>query len=69
MGLISIDSYRVGGTEQLQRYADLMGVPMRTAKCERELREALLGFADEELVLIDLALIHIPEPTRPISIP
>ncbi|MEM1414931.1 MAG: flagellar biosynthesis protein FlhF [Myxococcota bacterium] len=55
VGLVSIDGYRVGGAEQLQRYADLMGVRMEVAEDARSLRRALTRLADKDLVLLDTA--------------
>lgn len=55
VGLISIDCYRVGGTEQLERYADLIGIPMATAHDATTLSHALRSLSTAELVLIDTA--------------
>lgn len=53
VALISLDHYRVAGAEQLQRYADLIGIPMETANDTASLGAALRRFADADLVLID----------------
>ncbi|MDH5490392.1 MAG: hypothetical protein OEY14_00315 [Myxococcales bacterium] len=53
VALISTDEYRVAGAEQLQRYADLIGIPMDTAYDERSLEAALRRFAHADLVLVD----------------
>lgn len=54
VGLISIDNYRIGGAEQLQRYADLIGVPMEAASpCS--IRTSLQRMSDCDLILIDTA--------------
>jgi flagellar biosynthesis GTPase FlhF len=55
VALISIDQYRVGASEQLQRYADLIGIPMECASDAQSLDRALRKFARAELVLIDTA--------------
>lgn len=55
VALVSIDGYRVGGTEQLERYAELIGIPMATANDSRSLGQALTHFANADLVLIDTA--------------
>ncbi|MEO0323566.1 MAG: flagellar biosynthesis protein FlhF, partial [Myxococcota bacterium] len=55
VGLVSVDGYRVGGAEQLQRYADLMGVRMEVADDGRSLRRALARLGDKDLVLVDTA--------------
>jgi flagellar biosynthesis protein FlhF len=53
VALISIDQYRVGASEQLARYADLIGIPMECATDAASLNRALKKFANAELVLID----------------
>jgi flagellar biosynthesis protein FlhF len=55
VGLVTIDEYRVGGVEQLGRYAELIGCPMQVASDARTLEIALRRFEDCELVLIDTA--------------
>lgn len=55
VALISIDCYRVGGAEQLERYADLIGIPMATAHDGASLALALSKLPTAELVLIDTA--------------
>lgn len=55
VALISIDQYRVGASEQLARYADLIGIPMECASDAPSLDRALRKFARAELVLIDTA--------------
>lgn len=55
VGLVSLDHYRVGGVEQLQRYAELTGVPMEVASDGPGLERALSRLSRAELVLIDTA--------------
>jgi flagellar biosynthesis protein FlhF len=55
VGLVSIDQYRVGGAEQLERWADLIGVPMETAHDASTLRTALERLGEADLVLVDTA--------------
>ena len=55
VGLVTIDEYRVGGVEQLGRYAELIGCPMQVASDARTLEVALRRLADCDLVLIDTA--------------
>ncbi|MEM7609422.1 MAG: hypothetical protein AAF411_29095, partial [Myxococcota bacterium] len=54
VGLISIDDYRIGGAEQLQRYADLIGVPMESGG-PGDLGRGLRRMAGCELILVDTA--------------
>ncbi|MEM6961126.1 MAG: GTPase [Myxococcota bacterium] len=55
VGLITIDQYRVGGAEQLERYADLIGVPMEIAHDSSSLEIALRRLEGADLVLVDTA--------------
>jgi flagellar biosynthesis protein FlhF len=55
VGLISIDQYRIGGIEQLARYAELIGCPMHVASDTHTLEIALRRLSDCELVLVDTA--------------
>ena len=55
VGLITIDTYRMGAKEQLQQYADLLGIPLRVALTPGELRRAVQEMAQKDLVLIDTA--------------
>lgn len=55
VGLVTVDSYRVGAIEQLQTYADILQLPLRTAANAEELRIALSELDDVDLILIDTA--------------
>jgi flagellar biosynthesis protein FlhF len=55
VGLISIDQYRIGGIEQLARYADLIGCPMQIASDAHTLEVALRRLSECEIVLVDTA--------------
>uniref|UniRef100_A0A832A5N7 Flagellar biosynthesis protein FlhF n=1 Tax=Desulfacinum infernum TaxID=35837 RepID=A0A832A5N7_9BACT len=53
IGLISLDTYRIGALDQLKTYADILGVPLKVAQTRLELlsaREALKGCS---VVLVD----------------
>jgi flagellar biosynthesis protein FlhF len=50
--LITCDTFRVGGVEQTQRYADLMEVPWAAAHDESELARAIAQ-ATTDLILVD----------------
>jgi flagellar biosynthesis protein FlhF len=51
--LVSMDRYRVGGVEQLARYAELIGVPVTCAWDGGMLAQALRSHRQAELVLVD----------------
>jgi len=55
VALISTDNYRIGAQEQLNTYARILDVPIRSAADVEELNVALNVFADKRLVLIDTA--------------
>ncbi len=55
VALITTDSYRIGAPEQLNTYARILDVPVRTASNVEELNSALNAFCDRRLVLVDTA--------------
>lgn len=55
IALISTDNYRIGAQEQLNTYARILDVPVRTASSREELAVALNGLTGKRLVLIDTA--------------
>jgi flagellar biosynthesis protein FlhF len=55
VGLISIDSYRVGALEQLKVYSSIMGLPCLPAFSEQDLAIAVRKMRHKDVVLIDTA--------------
>jgi len=55
VGFINADTYRVAAKEQLNTYAEIMGLPIRTIYTPDEMEEALLSMQDRDVVLIDTA--------------
>lgn len=55
VGLITLDSYRVGATAQIEQYAELMGVPLEVARDAASFDRAMRRLSDAEVVLIDTA--------------
>lgn len=53
VALLSLDSHRIGGPDQLRRYADVLDVPLHTAQHISEVKDALRATADVDLLLID----------------
>jgi flagellar biosynthesis protein FlhF len=53
VGLITIDTYRIGAVPQLAAYADILGVPLEVASTPDELSHALARLDDRELIFID----------------
>ncbi len=55
VALITLDSYRVGGVDQIRTFAELIGVPLAVARHPGELADHVDGFADHDLILVDTA--------------
>ena len=55
VALITIDTYRIAAVEQLKVYATIMGLPFKPVTSPEELNQALVQFADKDLVMIDTA--------------
>lgn len=55
VGLISIDTYRIGAMEQLKTYANILGVPCFQAFKAQDLVMALRKMESKDVVLIDTA--------------
>ena len=55
VGLITLDTYRIAAVDQLRRYAEIIGAPLKVVGSADELREAIRSMADLEYVLIDTA--------------
>lgn len=53
LGVITTDTYRIGGAQQLKIYTDIMDVPLAVASGKREFDEALKKFSDRDTILID----------------
>lgn len=53
LGLISADSYRIGGQDQLRAYGRILGVPVHTIQDAGELQATLAALRDKHLILID----------------
>src|SRR4029434_5916224 len=55
VGLITLDTYRIAAVDQLKKYADIIGAPLRVVNTTDDLREAITSMSDCEYVLIDTA--------------
>ncbi|ADC89799.1 flagellar biosynthetic protein FlhF [Thermocrinis albus DSM 14484] len=55
IGVITVDSYRVGAREQLRTYAHLMEIPFRIADTPQKLRECVGELSSMDLLLVDTA--------------
>jgi len=55
VALVTIDTYRVGATDQLRAYADLLNVPLKVATSPAQLATVLGSLTEMDNVLIDTA--------------
>lgn len=55
VALLTVDTYRIGASEHIGRYGEIMGVPTHLARDQAGLRAAMAAAADAQLVLIDTA--------------
>lgn len=53
VGLITIDTYRIGAVEQLKTYADIMNIPFRVVLTIKEMEAAVEAMKNCDVVLID----------------
>ncbi|MBC7376960.1 MAG: flagellar biosynthesis protein FlhF [Burkholderiaceae bacterium] len=53
VGLITVDTYRMGASDQLRAFGRLMGIPVHTARDAASLSDLLDLFGSKKLVLID----------------
>lgn len=55
VGLITVDTYRIAAVEQLRTYAEIIDLPMKVVASPAEMRAAVDGMDDLDLVLLDTA--------------
>ena len=55
VAVVTNDTYRIAASEQIKRVAQLVGVPVRVCRTGAEMTEAVQGFSERDLVLIDTA--------------
>ncbi len=55
VGLITLDSYRLGAIEQLRRFADIIGLNFKTVDQAEKVREEIESFSKYDIVFIDTA--------------
>jgi flagellar biosynthesis protein FlhF len=55
IALVSTDTYRIGGHEQLRIYGKILGVEVFAAKDAQDLQQTLEKLQDKKLILIDMA--------------
>ena len=55
VGIINTDTFRIGAQEQLQTYADILGVPLQVVYWADELEGALENMSDRDIIFVDTA--------------
>jgi len=55
VGIINTDTYRIGAQEQLQTYADILGVPLQVVYHPHELEGAMENMSDRDMIFVDTA--------------
>jgi len=55
VGLITIDTYRIGAVEQLRTYAQIIDVPLEVVMTPQQLSQSVARMSDQDIVLIDTA--------------
>lgn len=53
VGLITIDTYRIGAVEQLKTYADIMNIPFRVVFTLKEMEASIEAMKNCDVILID----------------
>lgn len=53
VGLITVDTYRIGAIEQLKTYAEIMNIPFKVVITMKEMEEAIEAMNNCDVVLID----------------
>ncbi len=55
VALVTADTYRIGGAEELAAYARILGLPHAVVSTAREMQAAAARFADADEILVDTA--------------
>lgn len=53
VGLITVDTYRIGAIEQLKTYAEIMNIPFKVVITMKEMEDAIEFMKDCDVILID----------------
>lgn len=55
VAMITSDTYRIAAVEQLRTYANILGVPIQVVYTVEEMNNAIEGFKEYDLILVDTA--------------
>ena len=53
VGLMTIDTYRIGAVDQLKTYADILGIPFEVVEDPEDINEKIKKLEDCDIILID----------------
>lgn len=53
VGMVTVDTFRIGAVEQIKTYAKIMGLPLKVALDADAFRTAIKDFDDRELIFVD----------------
>ncbi|MBN2688049.1 MAG: flagellar biosynthesis protein FlhF [Deltaproteobacteria bacterium] len=53
VGIVTMDTYRIGATDQLRKYADIMGVPLEVARDKTSLVSVIRRLSERDVILVD----------------
>ena len=53
VGIMTIDTYKIGGIEQIKSYTDILQIPLEIAQTPSDIEEKLDRLKDQDLILID----------------
>lgn len=55
VALLTVDTYRIAAVEQLKTIAEIMEVPIKVVYSVAQMKEAIMGFHDKDVIFIDTA--------------
>jgi flagellar biosynthesis protein FlhF len=55
VAFLTADTYRIAAVEQLRTYAGILGIPLKVVYSGEEMKQAILEFADYDIVFVDTA--------------
>jgi flagellar biosynthesis protein FlhF len=64
VGMLSLDAHRPGATEQLRRYADILGLDLHAAQTLAEVKQAVKDIGAVDVLLIDTPGVGLREQGR-----
>ena len=53
VGVVSLDTFKIGASEQIRIYCKLMGIPLEIAADAKEIKKSIRKLSNREIVLVD----------------